>query len=102
QILEEAVGILGDAQHPLFQRLSLDGVVAALRARALGRGDDLLVRQYRTEVRARSAATTPADTADAELKEMALANERVRHYTEGRDIRKVVTVPNKLVNVVVG
>ncbi|NBF40062.1 MAG: leucine--tRNA ligase [Spirochaetes bacterium] len=59
-----------------------------------------IVVQVNGKIRAR--LTTPADTADAELKEMALANGRVRQYTEGKDIRKVVTVPNKLVNVVVG
>ena len=59
-----------------------------------------IVVQVNGKIRAR--LTLPADTGDAELKETALANERVKEYTEGKDIRKVVTVPNKLVNVVVG
>ena len=59
-----------------------------------------IVVQVNGKIRAR--LTMPADTGDAELKESALANERVKEYTEGKDIRKVITVPNKLVNVVVG
>jgi leucyl-tRNA synthetase len=35
------------------------------------------------------------------VKEQALASPRVQHYTEGKEILKVVTVPDKLVNVVV-
>jgi leucyl-tRNA synthetase len=59
-----------------------------------------IVVQVNGKIRAR--LTVPADTAEAELKEQALANERVQRYTEGKSVRKVVTVPNKLVNVVVG
>ena len=59
-----------------------------------------IVVQVNGKIRAR--LNVPLDTAEAELKEQALAHERVQQYTEGKSVRKVVTVPNKLVNVVVG
>ncbi|MDE2126941.1 MAG: leucine--tRNA ligase [Armatimonadetes bacterium] len=40
-------------------------------------------------------------TPDAELQEMALAAERVQPWLEGKTIRRVIVVPDKLVNVVV-
>ena len=42
----------------------------------------------------------PLDATKAELETIALANERVREFTAGKTIRKVVVVPKKLVNVV--
>ncbi|MFP4067572.1 MAG: class I tRNA ligase family protein, partial [Spirochaetaceae bacterium] len=59
-----------------------------------------IVVQVNGKIRARLNA--PLDTGEEELKEQALSHERVRQYTDGKTIRKVVTVPNKLVNVVVG
>ena len=41
------------------------------------------------------------DATNAELEEMALADERVREYTDGKEIVKVVVVPKRLVNIVV-
>ncbi|MFO8065339.1 MAG: leucine--tRNA ligase, partial [Spirochaetia bacterium] len=59
-----------------------------------------IVVQVNGKIRAR--LQVPADTGEEELKNLAFANERVKQYVEGKEIRKVVTVPNKLVNVVVG
>jgi leucyl-tRNA synthetase len=59
-----------------------------------------IVVQVNGKIRARMQV--PLDTAEKELEQQALANERVQQYTEGKQVRKVVTVPNKLVNVVVG
>ena len=36
----------------------------------------------------------------AELEKIALANEKVRQHTAGKTVRKVVVVPDKLVNIV--
>jgi leucyl-tRNA synthetase len=48
----------------------------------------------------RARITVPAD-ADAEaLESLALANERVAALLEGKTVRKVITVPGKLVNIV--
>jgi leucyl-tRNA synthetase len=44
----------------------------------------------------------PAATTDDDLRELALANEKVLRAVEGKQIRKVIIVPRKLVNIVVG
>ena len=41
------------------------------------------------------------DTANDELERMALLDEKVREFTDGKDIVKVVVVPKRLVNIVV-
>ncbi len=48
----------------------------------------------------RDRVTVPIAAASAELEAIALANERVREFTAGKTIRKVVAIPKKLVNVV--
>ncbi len=55
--------------------------------------------QVNGKVRARVRVPFGAD--EETVKEVALRNERVRAYTEGKEIRKVVYVPNKLINIVV-
>ena len=42
------------------------------------------------------------DASQEELEAMALASEKVRVFTDGKAIRRVIVVPNKLVNLVVG
>lgn len=44
------------------------------------------------------AVDASRETIEAE----ALANPKVGRFTQGRDIRKVIVVPNKLVNIVIG
>ncbi len=58
-----------------------------------------LVIQVNGKVRARVNA--PVDAKKEELEKIALANERIQDFIKGREIRKVIAVPNKLVNVVV-
>jgi leucyl-tRNA synthetase len=55
--------------------------------------------QINGKLRARIKAAP--DTPEAELRAAALADERVRAYTEEREIVKVIVVPNRLVNVVI-
>jgi leucyl-tRNA synthetase len=50
----------------------------------------------------RGKVTVPADAPEAEVKEAALADPRVRPFIDGATIRKVIYVPGKLVNIVVG
>jgi leucyl-tRNA synthetase len=50
----------------------------------------------------RSKITVPADSDEAALKAAALAEERIRALLEGKQVRKVIVVKGKLVNVVVG
>jgi len=49
----------------------------------------------------RDKVTVPADIAEDEMREMALAAENTRRHVEGKEIRKVIIVPGKLVNIVV-
>ena len=46
--------------------------------------------------------TVPAETDATALEAAALADPKVRELTAGKTIRKVIVVPKKLVNVVVG
>jgi len=50
----------------------------------------------------RDRIEVPADIAEEEAKEIALSSERVRPHVEGRELRKSVYVPGRLVNLVVG
>ena len=49
----------------------------------------------------RDRLVVPTGTAQAELEAMALASEKVKPYIEGKTIKKVIVVPNKLVNIAV-
>jgi len=59
-----------------------------------------IVVQVNGKVRARMNVARDTDRGDLET--MALANERIQQWTEGTTVRKVIVVPNKLVNLVVG
>ncbi len=50
----------------------------------------------------RDRVEVPADIGEADAVEAALATERVRSWTEGKTVRKVIARPPKLVNIVVG
>ena len=58
-----------------------------------------LVVQVNGKLRDRIAV--PADIGEAAAKELALASERVRKHLGGKEPRKVIYVPGKLVNIVV-
>ena len=57
-----------------------------------------IVIQVNGKVRAK--ATIPRDMAKEELEILALDHELIKEQTEGKTIRKVVVIPNKLVNIV--
>ncbi len=59
-----------------------------------------LVLQINGKVRSR--LDVQAGLPKEELEKMALEDERVKKYIEGRKIRKIIVVENKLVNIVVG
>ncbi|MDP2674121.1 MAG: class I tRNA ligase family protein, partial [Dehalococcoidia bacterium] len=66
----------------------------------LAREDEItLVVQVNGKVRDRIQA--PAGIDEARARELALASPRVRQFTDGKELAKVVYVPGKLVNVVV-
>jgi leucyl-tRNA synthetase len=51
--------------------------------------------------RVRSRLTAPASIAEDDLREAALRHERIQEWIAGKAIRKVIIVPQKLVNIVV-
>jgi leucyl-tRNA synthetase len=57
-----------------------------------------VVFQINGKIRAKESL--PAGLPEAEVRERALAHERIRELLQGKEIRKVIVVPNKLVNVV--
>ncbi len=68
--------------------------------------EDALEVETRTVVlqvngKLRSRVEVPADSGREALEEIALADERVRRFIEGKPVKKVIVVPGKLVNVVV-
>ncbi len=50
----------------------------------------------------RDRLTLPADVQEEQVKETAMAQEKVKKYLDGKTIRKVIYVPKKLLNIVVG
>jgi leucyl-tRNA synthetase len=50
----------------------------------------------------RGRITVPADATEEEVKQAALADDKVKKNLEGSSIRKVIVVPKKLINIVVG
>jgi leucyl-tRNA synthetase len=58
-----------------------------------------LVVQVNGKLRGR--VTVPADAARDAIEELALADENVQRFVDGKEIRKVIVVPGRLVNVVV-
>jgi leucyl-tRNA synthetase len=50
----------------------------------------------------RSKAVISADASEEAMQETAMVDERISELMEGKTVRKVITVPKKLVNIVVG
>jgi leucyl-tRNA synthetase len=50
--------------------------------------------------RLRDRMTIPASYGEAEVKAWALKSERIRKLVEGKEIKRVILVPKKLVNIV--
>lgn len=58
-----------------------------------------IVIQVNGEVR--DHMMVPAEADDEKLEEMALARDKIKKYVEGEEVKKVIVVPEKLVNIVV-
>jgi leucyl-tRNA synthetase len=50
----------------------------------------------------RAEATFAADASKEDIEAAALALEAIQKYTEGKTVRKVIVVPKRMVNIVVG
>jgi leucyl-tRNA synthetase len=64
--------------------------------------DEELLVVVQVNGKLRSKITVTAGTGEEELKVLALADEKVAPFIEGRALRKVICVQGKLVNIVVG
>ena len=89
--------------HQLWQALGHSGAVVDATwpladEAAMARSEIQVVLQVNGKVRAK--ADVPADIDKGSLETLALANENVVRFTEGKTVRKVIVVPGKLVNVV--
>jgi leucyl-tRNA synthetase len=49
----------------------------------------------------RDRMTVPAEISEEDMKTRALAAENTRRHVEGKEIRKIIIVPGKLVNIVI-
>ena len=107
EALETAVLVLSPiAPHicqELWQQLGHDDLVIdaqwpVVDSSALVKDTLLYVVQVNGKVRAKLEVS--ASTGKDELEAMALADERVQSFTDGKTIRKVIVVPNKLVSIV--
>jgi len=78
--------------------LIVDAAWPELDERALVTDEIELAVQVTGKIRARIAV--PANAAEDQIRELALADENVRKHTEGKQIVKVIVVPGRLVNIV--
>ena len=67
--------------------------------KALIRKSFELVLQVNGKLRARIKA--PLGASKEELTEQAMENDRIKHYVEGKTVKKIIAVVDKLVNIVV-
>ena len=66
----------------------------------LARADEIEI-PVQVNGKLRSRVMASPETANDELEKMAFADEKVREFTNGKQIIKVVVVPKRLVNIVV-
>ena len=90
--------------HNLWQALGRDGDVLnapwpKYDTSALTRDTIEVVAQVNGKVRGKFAA--PMNAPQAELEKLALADDNVQRFIAGKEVVKVIVVPNKLVNIVV-
>ncbi|HSL91238.1 MAG TPA: leucine--tRNA ligase, partial [Candidatus Limnocylindrales bacterium] len=110
--LREAVEILLHMLSPfaphvseeLWEKIGNTGMIC-LRAwpsvdEEMARAEEILV-VVQINGKLRSRITADADATEEEIRSMALADPRVREYTEGKTVKKLVVVPKKLVSIVV-
>ncbi|MFM9269156.1 leucine--tRNA ligase [Halomonas elongata] len=79
---------------------AIDARWPALDESALTRDTIELVAQVNGKLRAR--LEVPADADKVAIEAQAMATENVQRHIEGKTIRKVIVVPGKLINIVVG
>jgi leucyl-tRNA synthetase len=84
------------------------GHTQSLAYEAWPKYDPALTKEDEVEVpvqvngKLRTKLTVPAGIAEASLRELAVADSKVKEHMAGKQVRKVIVVPGKLVNIVVG
>ncbi|MEL7448969.1 MAG: leucine--tRNA ligase [Pseudomonadota bacterium] len=91
--------------HVLWEALGCEGAVIdapwpVVDESALVSASELYVVQVNGKLRAK--LSVPAGIGRDELEATAMADENVQRFTDGKQVRKVIVVPGKLVNIVVG
>jgi leucyl-tRNA synthetase len=115
QVLNECVGILLRVLYPIVPHITaklwtelgydqqfgniIDAPWPRLDESALVRDQIELVVQVNGKLRGRIAV--PATASDAQIRDLAHADEGVQKHTAGKPVKKVIIVPGKLVNIVV-
>ncbi|MGC9964883.1 MAG: leucine--tRNA ligase [Syntrophobacteraceae bacterium] len=92
-ISEELWKILG------HQKLLMETAWPTWDDQALKAEEVLIVIQINGKLRNR--ITVPSDATDRELEDISLQDSRVREFIEGKQVKRVVVVPKKLINIVV-
>ena len=93
-LAEELWGMVGAGGSVCQQAWpTADGTLAA---------DEVLEIVVQVNGKVRGRLQVPRGTSGAALQTLALSEPRVRQWIEGRTIRKLVVVPDKLINIVVG
>lgn len=95
--------IVPHVTHELWQLMGQQGSIEdtvwpVADDKAMVEDEKLIVIQVNGKVRAK--ITVPADMAQDDVKNTALAEENVTKFTDGKTVRKVIYVPGKLVNIV--
>lgn len=88
--LWKEIGEKGDVYHQAWPAWDNDAVV-----------DETAVIVVQVNGRIRDKLTVSADIAEDEVKKLAQESEKVASYIKGKEIRKIVYVPRRLVNIVV-
>ena len=92
----------------LWQRLANDGETGSVHLQAWPQADPQKAKEEEITVvvqvngRVRDKLSVAPNTAKAELEAMALASNNVQRWMDGKQVRKVVVVADKLVNIVIG
>ena len=63
--------------------------------------EDILTIVLQVNGKVRSRIDLPASIGEEEIRNRALENERIQHWIGEKEVRRVIVVPGKLVNVVV-
>ena len=63
--------------------------------------EDLTTVVFQVNGKLRDKTNVPVGTSKEELEKIALASEKIKNFTGGKDLVKIIVVPDKLVNIVV-